>query len=276
MKFKTSFQFIFLLILFSTELSSAVIMIGGKREIRHSKDSDYVESVAKKNGQSFHDVYGANPAQMKENFKSAIEKAKASLKPGEPLIIQFTGHGFTSDPRDPKLSGVSTGNQQIVNYDTFTKMIQQYAGDATVKLVSSSCFGGGVHHISRELNKTKPGSACSISATSHATPANVRNQTDQPTQFTQNLWNVVEQSPNSSMSKVFSNAHVKTKGKHSFNDGFTSLGSTDAVEFYNNTGSHSTAFKNEWAGLMGTSDKPWTPPRGITTYKIYMGCRCRR
>ena len=257
-----------LVITFSCSLAfSAVIMVGGNREIRHDKDRDLVKRIAEKNQQTFHDVYGGTPELMKSNFINAIKAAKDKLRPGEPLIIQFTGHGFTSDPRDPKLSGVSTGNQQMVNYDTFAKLILEHGGDSTVKLISSSCFGGGVHHISRELNKLKPGKACSVSATGHTTPANVMNN-ETATEFTQNFWSGINGNKEANLGELFSKAAIGTGGRNSYNYGLSSMSSTDSIEFFNKTGTHNKSFQEEWSKRSGVSDKPWNPPRGIASWKL--------
>jgi hypothetical protein len=253
--------------IFCLSAGAAVITIAGAPDSREHRDAKFIQGVAKNNGQHFQKVFSRDKEDLKKKIAIALIEAKKNMKPGEPLIIHFMGHGWTSDPKDPKKSGIISGGEysgKILNYEEITEIFKKHVSDKTVKLIGGSCFSGGIHHISRELNKAKPGSTCSISITSHATVGFLQTDGNEygatsGSYYSRNMWGAVASNPKINMAQMYSNSIAGAFGQMANNSGFTTMSSTDSIEFYNKSGTHSPKFKEKWEKLLGTSSDPERP-----------------
>lgn len=253
---------IFALFFICFNAHAVVIVIGGELEERHEKDKELIESVAKSKGQDFYFVdaikqgVGKNPSYLKENLAKTLDEIKSKLIPGEPLIIQFTGHGFMADPKDPGASGVAVGTAGMLSFDEIGDLlVEKVPKSTTTKMIATTCFGGGVHDISRKLNASNPGGACSVSTTSHITTSNVQNQEEHPTAFSGSFWNKVKYFPKSTnMVELYSETQ-KNIPHQSEQYGTNSLGSSDSLHFYNKRGTHNPELLDDYYNNLYINEK---------------------
>ena len=87
---------------------------------------------------------------------------KMNLKPGDTVFLYLTAHGGPpSNVADPSTATVVGWNEEF-EFNQLAEALKKLPPGVKVKLVSTTCFSGGIHSIARQLPNV-----CSSSTTNH-------------------------------------------------------------------------------------------------------------
>ena len=147
-----------------------------------------------------------------------IEAAK--LKKEDQLVIFMTGHGYApSDTGGPRSSSYSLWDGNYASWKKLSKALEKFP-DSKIKIVSTVCFGGGAHYISRELPNV-----CSVATAPYFTSSSSGSAHESI--FSKSFWNHIKDNPKASLSSA-SNEGFKSDY---VNPNLGSLSSLDYVNF---------------------------------------------
>jgi hypothetical protein len=91
----------------------------------------------------------SGPAGNVNDFMTALKSMP--LKDGDSVVFYITAHGSSpNSPANPSTSTISAWKQEI-QFKDFEKALEQIPKGVKIKLITTTCFGGGIHSISRNL-----------------------------------------------------------------------------------------------------------------------------
>lgn len=180
-----------------------------------SLTSDGAKSVPKDGLPSYPPISGS--AKSSNDLKTAITNLK--LQPTDRLVVYMTGHGNSPEGYNPSTSTYEFYNNSE-SWDRLGNAFEGIPSGVKVKIATTSCFGGGLHHLSRKMNNICSTASSPFFATNSS-------GTFAESLFSEGFWNRLQQSKNSSFADL-SLAGLKSDIA---NANLGSLSSFDYVDF---------------------------------------------
>lgn len=158
-----------------------------------------------------------------DDFKMQLRKISKDLKEGDSLILYLTGHGGAPESEDkPETASYSLWNMNEITFKELAEILRPLdQKKIKLKVVSETCFSGGVHYLSRTLkNVCTLGSTIFSSSSSSGDPME--------SIFSQNFWKKMDES---SGELSFSELAFEALTKDWANLNLGSLSSLDFINF---------------------------------------------
>lgn len=128
-----------------------------------------------------------------EDVISAVKKMNP--KDGDSVVIYFTAHGNAPrNPDDPSTATIIGWNEEY-EFNQLADALAKLPKGVKLKLISTTCFSGGIHSIARKLNNV-----CSSSTTNHLYESSAGDY--QEFRFNKGLWDTFSKTKSPSFAQA--------------------------------------------------------------------------
>lgn len=160
----------------------------------------------------------SRPAKSAQDIVDQIKSM--NLKSGQSVVLYINGHGTPSTTKSPDRTGITFwGNES--SWSEVEKALKQISPDIRIKIATLTCFGGGVHSLSRNLPNV-----CSTSTVPFFSAGSAGNYEEH--QFNKGFWQKIQDTKGRTS---FAEASIEGFKTDTGNFQLGSLSSFDYIDF---------------------------------------------